>query len=699
MFIFTAVSKKIFHTVVRKLWPDAAREEQIKLGELVFTLVVIELSVTIHLAYRFLTDYSHFCLLSHAGLIVAGFLAMTCTLNRKLNCAMNAAFTVPLLVYFCYISDFSVLSMNPGAIYGSLIWLLAGAFYLLWFSASKIRIILYSTLSVLTLIIQLVKNNAPGYLFDEITFYPAHPVIAFILLIAAGVILRIKYDNTADKLRTKLRNTREEISSTFRDAAFPVAEIKVLRDEAGNVIRLNISKVNHAFESTFNIKAHEVRDQEANFIFELVLKETFDLNKILLDKNYKTREFHARKLDLWFRIHIIKPGLQTWHVIFENITRMKNRMAELEMNKKRYKVLLETIPDMFFVIDKEGVYEDFVIKESDLFKVKDVNIVGSTIFEVGFPANMAEKILDCIHNCLKNNTLETIEYAMSTPNGTYMFEMRLARLDARSVLSVSRDITRRKNAEFSLEKAKVKAEESDRLKSAFLSNLSHEIRTPVNIITNFTRMLTDETIHQVERSELQNAIIQNGNQLLNMIDNTIHLSRIETNGVTQQTEFCFINPLVRDLYVRYKSMIPDNRPVTLKIYLDVPHASFGFETDRQLLTEVLQILTDNAMKYTLEGEISLGYEMQHSESVKFTITDTGIGIPQDQHSYIFSRFYRVKNRINEITSGSGLGLPIAQHYVRLLGGELRFESQPEKGSTFTFTLPFKNGKGFLKIVE
>jgi hypothetical protein len=83
---------------------------------------------------------------------------------------------------------------------------------------------------------------------------------------------------------------------------------------------------------------------------------------------------------------------------------------------------------MFFVIGKDGTYEDFVVKESDLYKLDDANIVGSTIFDVGFPQNMAEKILKCIHSCLKNNSIETIEYSLPTPNGTYLFEMRLAKL-------------------------------------------------------------------------------------------------------------------------------------------------------------------------------------------------------------------------------------------------------------------------------
>ncbi len=354
---------------------------------------------------------------------------------------------------------------------------------------------------------------------------------------------------------------------------------------------------------------------------------------------------------------------------------------------------------MFFVIDKDGTYEDFVIKENELFKVEDANIIGSTIFEVGFPENMAQKIYDCIQTSIQTNSIETIEYQMNTPNGTFIFEMRLAKLSSHSVISIARNITKRKTAEFKLEKALIRAEESDKLKSAFLANVSHEIRTPMNVITNFTRILAESELDEMEKMELSEAIMINGKQLLNMIDNTIHLSKIETQTIVTIFKFCNINNLLRDTYNKYLILIPDSKNIKLNLKTDVPNKEFGFETDPILLSEILSLLADNALKYTLKGEINLKYEMIRNEWVKFSVSDTGIGIPEDEFKHIFDRFYRIKNQINETTSGSGLGLPIVQHYVALLGGQLEFESAPGKGSTFWFSLPFKNGRGYLSVVN
>ena len=277
--------------------------------------------------------------------------------------------------------------------------------------------------------------------------------------------------------------------------------------------------------------------------------------------------------------------------------------------------------------------------------------------------------------------------------------MRLAKLSSSSVISIARDITKRKTAEFNLEKALVKAEESDRLKSAFLANLSHEIRTPMNVITNFSRILAETDLNYEDKLEITEGIIQNGKQLLNMIDNTIHLSKIETHSVEVNKRFCQINELLRDIYNRFFPHIPDSKNIELNLQLNVHNKEFGFITDQKLLSEALIILVDNALKYTLNGEITISYEMIRNELVKFSVSDTGIGIPENEHENIFSRFYRLNNSINDSTSGSGLGLSIAQHYINMLGGKLEFDSTPNIGTKFYFTLPFAEGKGFMTLVS
>ncbi len=622
-----------------------------------------------------------------------------CTLNGKANCTINSVFTIPVFIYAYFISDFNSHIPAPDTIYSSVACLFAGLVFLLFFSKSETKIKIYFLLSILTLAFQLLKNNQLYESFTELNSLTSNPLLIFIAIYIATYFLRKKYVGIIDLLKNQLDFTNQSITKVFQDSNFSIVQINAEHDNEGNIVEMTVGKVNNAFEANFKINLYEVQDQKAEYIFNLIFKNQFSLNEIVHFKRNRSKEFHAKNLERWFKVHLLIPEYNKFYLIFEDITIMKNKFADLEESKRKYKVLLEAIPDIFFVIDKDGTYEDFVVKESHLFKIEDANIIGSTIYDVGFPENMASKIYSCIQDSIKNNSIENIEYSLNTPNGTFMYEMRLAKLNSHSVISVARDITKRKTTEFNLGKALIKAEESDRLKSAFLTNLSHEIRTPMNIITNFSRILAEAELDDNEKLEISDAISQNGKQLLNMIDNTIHLSKIETQSVDIKMQFCEINSLLRDIYNRYYTLIPDSKNIKLNLVTSVPNQEFGFITDAKLLSEILAILVDNAVKYTMLGIITINYEMIKNEQIKFIISDTGIGIPKEEFKNIFSRFYRLENKINETTSGSGIGLSIAQHYVALLGGELEFESTINTGTTFTFTLPFKEGTGFLRIVS
>jgi PAS domain S-box-containing protein len=584
-------------------------------------------------------------------------------------------------------------------VYSSVALLFAGLVFLLFFSESGTKIKFYFLLSFLTLAFQLLKANQLFESFSELILLAANPLLIFTAIFIATYFLQKKHLKISGNLKKQLNATNQSITKVFQDTNYSIAQINTEHDIEGNIIEMTIEKVNNAFESNFRINLHEVENQKAEYIFNLIFKNQFSVNEIVHFKKKRSKEFYAKNIDRWFMVHILIPEYNKFYLIFEDITKIKKRLAELEDSKQRYKVLLEAIPDIFFVIDKDGTYEDFVVKESHLFKIEDANIIGSTIYDVGFPENMADKISSCIQASIENNSIENIEYSLDTPNGTFLYEMRLAKLNSHSVISVARDITKRKTAEFKLGKALVKAEESDRLKSAFLANLSHEIRTPMNVITNFSRILAETDLDGNEKLEITDAISQNGKQLLNMIDNTIHLSKIETQSVEIDMQFCKINSLLRDIYNRYFTLIPDSKDVKLNLKLDVPNQEFGFITDHRLLRETIAILVDNAVKYTMHGNITIDYKMIKNKQVKFIVSDTGIGIPKEEFINIFNRFYRLENKVNETTSGSGIGLSIAQHYVALLGGELEFESTQNAGTTFSFILPFKDGQGFLRVVS
>ena len=691
--------KRIYKILAERFWAAKTDNEKRQLFQLLLFWGVAGVLLLFLSIRELVLSAPQSDLVSYLLLLSGSILAVVCTFNAKKNCATNVIFSLPVFIYAYYISDLTQHAPLIETVHLSVWWLMAGLIFLYYFSMMEFRVILYFFVSLALISLQLFKA---GHLSDTFSYFDpfaSNPILIFTAFFLVTFYLRKKLITNIEALSEEIDTKNEAINRVLQSSSLLIVRLRAARDEDGNITNLVVEKINNAFEATFKRNLYEVQEQEAEYVFDLIFKGRFDVNKTVLFYKKDVTEFYADNLDKWYKIRVLNPSYNSYYLLFEDISKVKKQLADLEASKQRYKVLLEAIPDIFFVIDKDGIYEDFVIKEGDLFKIEDSNIIGSSIFNAGFPDKMANKIYSCIQHCIKNNTIESIEYSLNTPNGTFMFEMRLAKLNANSVISVARDITKRKTAEFGLEKALVKAEESDRLKSAFLATLSHEIRTPMNIITNFTRILADDSLDGLERLQITESITQNGQQLLNMIDNTIHLAKIETENIPVHSSFSKINPLLREIYNAYFAELPDSKDIRISLKTDVAIPEFGFLTDPQLLKEAITILVDNAVKYTLSGQVTFGFEMVRNDFVKFYVADTGIGIPEEDYEHIFSRFYRVQNSINQSTSGSGIGLPIAQHYITLLGGELEFESKVDKGSNFWFTLPFKEGRGYMQIIS
>lgn len=241
-------------------------------------------------------------------------------------------------------------------------------------------------------------------------------------------------------------------------------------------------------------------------------------------------------------------------------------------------------------------------------------------------------------------------------------------------------ITYRKEMEEELIKAKVKAEESNKLKSAFLANMSHEIRTPLNAIVGFSGLLT-KTDDENERHEYATIIESNSDLLLQLVGDILDLSKIEA-GTMEFTYSKFdLNKLMTDLYNTFNMHISAEKPVTLSYRLGLEHCVINSERNR--LTQLITNLVNNAIKFTEKGSITFGYE-QRGDMLYFSVTDTGFGIAEDKQKEVFNRFVK----LNSFKQGSGLGLPICKSIVETLGGEIGLKSEFGKGSTFYFTIPY-----------
>ncbi len=254
-------------------------------------------------------------------------------------------------------------------------------------------------------------------------------------------------------------------------------------------------------------------------------------------------------------------------------------------------------------------------------------------------------------------------------------------------IAVKEDITEQKYMVAALIEEKEHAEESDRLKSAFLANISHEIRTPMNGILGFAQLLKEPHLTGEEQAEYIDLIMQSGDRMLSLINNLINISRIEAGETMLQKSETPVNELLRDICSFFKPEIA-KKGLLLNCTTGLPDSESIIETDREKLIQILTNLIQNALKFTSKGEIDFGYH-NIDGILEFYVIDTGVGIAPDTIEKIFDRFHQVDNTITRTHEGSGLGLSISKDYVELLGGTIRVESRSGFGSEFYFTLPYK----------
>ncbi len=236
-----------------------------------------------------------------------------------------------------------------------------------------------------------------------------------------------------------------------------------------------------------------------------------------------------------------------------------------------------------------------------------------------------------------------------------------------------------------LEEAKERAEESDRLKTAFLSNLSHEIRTPMNGILGFADLLSMEGLTAEDQQDYVRIIKQSGERMLSLINDLIDISHIETGQIKITQKEVNINQLLDRVFAFFKPLAEQNG-LDLALEKELQEKDSFLRTDPTRIEQVLTNLIGNAIKFTKQGEISFGYK-QTQNQLRFWIKDTGRGIPPDMTEAVFERFRQVDDSTFREEEGSGLGLAISKSIVELLGGEIGVVSKIGSGSEFYFALP------------
>jgi PAS domain S-box-containing protein len=392
------------------------------------------------------------------------------------------------------------------------------------------------------------------------------------------------------------------------------------------------------------------------------------------------------------KVNVIMDFLLNMTRLISDMTFQKLELLELNealrMSEEQYRLVLENSMDAIIITTHEGKVVSANQAACKMFKHTEseicnlmwndlVDINDERIIELENTRKISGRATGEIVMCRKNSTKFPAEISTSVfqdQQGTLRTEM------------IIRDITERKNIEKQLIEAKEKAEESDRLKTAFLQNMSHEIRTPMNAIMGFSELLNEQYNNKQKLNQFSNIINQRCNDLLDVINDILDIAKIESGQLQVNTEECHLKELFAELSVLFEGY--QNRLGKQHIMLNWDNLNNSSDTviytDMVKLKQILINLISNALKFTNEGMVDVGCKILDNNSYLFYVADTGMGIPADKHHTIFERFSQLNLNSKRNIGGTGLGLSIVKGLVNLLEGEINLQSEPGKGSTFSF---------------
>jgi len=412
------------------------------------------------------------------------------------------------------------------------------------------------------------------------------------------------------------------------------------------------------------------------------------------------KEGHWRWIESTFSNLLDTPGIEAIVINFRDITDRKIAEDKIRENELRFRKLstgLEQSPGAVVITDTKGLIE-YVNPKFTYFSGYTLDMVQGKVARILKPGRTTDEIHDQIWQSIISGKEWTGEYLSKKLNGeTYWESVTVAPIhdpggNMTNIIITMEDISERKRMINELVDARKKAEQSDRLKSAFLANMSHEIRTPMNAIVGFAEMLSDTDLTSADRTQFSAIIQSRSDDLMHIINDLLEISRIESGNFTVvKTEF-IINKVFDDLDMVFRKRLHQINKAHLSFEIEkaLPDHQSAIYTDSYIFKQVFSNLIENAIKYTHTGSIRFGYNQPDNGFITFYVKDTGIGISTENQNVIFEHFRQAEIENQHRYSGTGLGLAICRGSLTHLNGRIWVVSEPGKGSTFYFTLPFNN---------
>ena len=505
-----------------------------------------------------------------------------------------------------------------------------------------------------------------------------------------------------DRILTE--NSLREIEESYSTFLNSLSDIAFIKDEEFHYLMIN--KAGEDFfgkpqdqiigKTDFDLLPHNVAhncnlsDAKATEQRNIVVSiESFD------EKIFETRKFPIKLKSNKMGIGGFVRDMTDWH----------RTQKQIEVSEKKYRSLVENSLVGVYTTNTNG---EFIFVNKALCNILEfdspTDLININVKNLYKHSDKREEFLNLLRT---KNKIENYEVELKTKNNNEIVVLISAALLGRTINGMIMDITDRKRFELELQAknyeiesqneeyrvlneelgiAKEKAEESDRLKTAFLQNLSHEIRTPMNGIVGFTQLLKEGTDSQEVNMLFLDLIEKSGKRLMNIINDLVDISKIETDQLSLNFQEFELNPTLNELLLIFNDSAAE-KGIVLSFASSVTDKNIKMNTDKAKFFQVLYNLISNAIKFTNQGVVEFGYVLVENE-VEFFVKDTGIGIKLEYYDVIFEHFRQGDTSISRGYEGAGLGLPISKAFIEKLGGTLWVESEYGKGSVFKFSLPF-----------
>jgi PAS domain S-box-containing protein len=490
-----------------------------------------------------------------------------------------------------------------------------------------------------------------------------------------------------------------ESERSYRDVVETSSDLISTVDSKGKILFIN-----HASKKFYGLTPEECLGR---FVFDFIHPEDTVYTKAKFTEWEHSRInnflFENRQisvlgevLETEWKVNIQRKGKKIHKItsIIRDITEQNTTQQKLiKANKQREQFLnfFELSSNIMVIADRSGAFIEINPATKKLLGYSTEEITAKPFIEF-VHADDQQDTLDEVERQIKRGSSTVFENRYLCKNNEYVLLAWNASYSEEEgfIYATARDITNERRIETELIKAKEQAEESDRLKSAFLSNMSHEIRTPMNGILGFSDLLKTPNLSGEEQQQYISIIEKSGKRMLNILNDIVSVSKIESGLMEVNIKEANINEQMDFVFSFFKPEV-EGKGLHFLMKKPLVEKEAFIQSDAEKIYGILTNLVKNALKFTKEGTIELGYTLRNLSGLSellFYVKDSGIGIPKDRQLPIFDRFIQADISGEMAYQGAGLGLSISKAYVQLLGGKIWVESKERKGSVFYFTLPY-----------